>query len=183
MIKRIIRKLQRLYYKHTGQLIKAYRKDGMVIGHDCCIYSTEFFGESYLLSIGNHVQITSGVKLFTHGGGWLFRDIEHNYDSFGKIQIGDNVYIGNNAMILPGITIGNNVLIAAGSIVTKNVPNNVVVAGNPAKIIESIDSYYKKNIKFNVNCKNLSATEKRDYLLSLPEDRFIRCMKWLDVVQ
>ncbi|WP_223792661.1 hypothetical protein [Methanobacterium spitsbergense] len=65
-------------------------------------------------------------------------------DKVGKIDIKDNVFIGNSAIILPNITIGPNAIIGAGSIVTKNVPSNTVVAGNPAKVICSLDEYIKK---------------------------------------
>ncbi|WP_088071078.1 maltose O-acetyltransferase [Gottfriedia luciferensis] len=58
---------------------------------------------------------------------------------FGKpVTIGDNVWIGGRAIINPGVKIGNNVVIASGAVVTKDVPDNVVVGGNPAKIIKDI---------------------------------------------
>lgn len=56
---------------------------------------------------------------------------------YGKpVVIGNNAWIGGSSVILPGVTIGNNVVVAAGSVVVKDVPDNVVVAGNPAKIIK-----------------------------------------------
>jgi maltose O-acetyltransferase len=59
---------------------------------------------------------------------------------YGKpVSIGDNVWIGGKAIINPGVKIGNNVVIASGAVVTKNVPDNVVVGGNPAKVIKEID--------------------------------------------
>ncbi len=59
---------------------------------------------------------------------------------FGKpVTIGKNVWIGGNCVVLPGVTIGDNVVVAAGSVVTKNVPDNVMVAGNPVKIIKKIE--------------------------------------------
>lgn len=184
MLKSIIRKLKNnrlldrfrfYYYRFTGNLVKGYRSQGMIVGKDCCIYSAEFWSEAFLISIGSHVQITSGVKLFTHGGGWVFRDELPNFDSFGKIRIGNNVYIGNNAMIMPGITIGDNVVIAAGAIVTKNVPNNVVVAGNPARIIESIEVFKGKNIKYNLGLKGLSTEAKRERILATDDSLLIKC--------
>ena len=58
---------------------------------------------------------------------------------YGKeVKIGDNVWIGGSAVIVPGVTIGNNVVVAAGAVVTKDVPDNVVVGGNPAKIIKEL---------------------------------------------
>ena len=54
------------------------------------------------------------------------------------MKIGDNVWIGGSAVIVPGVTIGNNVVVAAGAVVTKDVPDNVVVGGNPAKIIKEL---------------------------------------------
>ena len=57
---------------------------------------------------------------------------------YGKpVTIGDNVWIGGRAIINPGVTIGDNAVIASGAVVTKDVPNNVVVGGNPAKIIKT----------------------------------------------
>ena len=101
---RLYKRLEYHYYVHSGRIIEGLRKQGMKIGDGCCIFSSEFWGEAYLISIGDHVQITDGVKLFTHGGGWVFRDKIQDYDSFGKIVVGNNVYMGNNAMVMPGIT-------------------------------------------------------------------------------
>lgn len=59
---------------------------------------------------------------------------------YGKpVTIGENVWIGGNAVICPGVTIGDNVVVGAGAVVTKDVPNNVVIGGNPAKIIKKIE--------------------------------------------
>lgn len=66
------------------------------------------------------------------------------YTKIGKISIGDNVFIGANSTILPGITIGNNSIVGANSVVTKDIPENVVVAGNPAHVICSLEEYLKK---------------------------------------
>lgn len=92
------------------------------------------------------MQITRGVIILTHGYDWsvlkgVYGDI---LGSSGKVKIGDNVFIGMNAIILKGVHIGNNVIIGAGSIVNKNVPDNCVVAGNPAKVICDLETYYQK---------------------------------------
>ncbi len=107
-------------------------------------------------------------------GGGCIRDKHPDFDCFGKVIIGDYVYIGSNSLIMPGVTIGNNVLVAAGSVVTKSVPSNTVVAGNPARVICNIDEFYEKNKKYDLHTKCLSVQEKNKLLKKLPEDRFIQ---------
>ena len=130
--------------------------------------------EPYLITIGNHCQITSGVRLFTHGGGNVARDKYPDFDVFGKIVIGDWVYIGSGSLIMPGVTIGDNVLVAAGSVVTRSVPPRTIVAGNPARVVGTVDDYIDRNLPYNLNSKGLTRLEKRRFLLSLPEESFIR---------
>lgn len=130
--------------------------------------------EPYLITIGNHCQITSGVRLFTHGGGQVLRNRYPEFDTWEKCLIGNGVYIGNNSLIMLGVTIGDNVLIAAGSVITKSVPSRVVVVGNPTKIICTIDEHYQRNKLLNLDTTNLSQQEKKEYLISLPEDKFIK---------
>lgn len=108
------------------------------------------------------------------GGAKVARMKDPNFDCFGKVKIGSNVYIGTNSLIMPGVTVGDNVLIAAGSVVTHSVPDNVVIGGNPAHIICTFDDYYQNNQKYNVGTKGLSPTEKRSVLLNLDEEKFIR---------
>lgn len=85
-------------------------------------------------------------------------------DIFGKICIGNNVHIGTNAIIMPGVTIENNVVIGCGAIVTKNIPSNSIAVGIPARIIESVDDYVNKNRNKFCYTKHLSAQDKRKYL-------------------
>ena len=107
-------------------------------------------------------------------GGNSVRAIYPLFDCFGKVVIGDYVYLGTGTQIMPGVTIGNNVLVAAGSIVTKSVPDNVVVGGNPARIICTIDEYIKKNEKYNLNSKDMNVVAKKEMLKTLSEEKFIR---------
>lgn len=106
------------------------------------------------------------------GGGNVLRREHPDFDTFGKVVIGDWVYIGAGSLIMPGVTIGDNALIAAGSVVTKSVPSRMVAAGNPAKIICSIDDYYERNKKWDLHSKR--KTNKKEFLLSLPDDKFIK---------
>lgn len=104
--------------------------------------------EPFLIEIGNNVTITRGVSFVNHDGGVaLLREQLPNFNYYGKIRIGDNVFIGINSIILPNVNIGNNVIIGAGSIVNRDIPDNVVVAGVPAKVISSLDDYKRKMIE------------------------------------
>lgn len=162
-----------LYRKKIWSTEKLARFNGVNIGKNCRIQDVVFGSEPYLITIGNNVRLTSGCKIFTHGGAGVLREKYPDIDFFGKVVIKDNVYIGNNCLIMPGVTIGSNVLVAAGSVVTKSVPNGVVVGGNPAKVLSSIDDFEQKMLEKNVNSKTMRSTEKRKYLLSLPNNKFI----------
>lgn len=168
-----------------SRLFKFYRKNfwsparyahylGVNIGNRCVIGTKYFGSEPYLITIGNHVQITKDVRFFTHGGGWVFRDKYPLLDTFGKITIGNNVYIGSCALIMPGVKIGNNVIVGAGAVVTRSVEPNSIVAGNPARIIGDIEELEQNMAIFNLESKEMDNQTKKDYLLSLAEEKFIQ---------
>jgi acetyltransferase-like isoleucine patch superfamily enzyme len=141
---------------------------------DKCKIATKYFGsEPYLITIGNRVQITRGVKFFCHGGSWVLRKEYPKFDFFGKIEIGNNVYIGNDTLLLPGIKIGDNVLIGAGSVVTKSIECNSVVGGNPARRICSIEDFYEKYRSFNIDTYGISEEEKRKIIKTLNMSKFV----------
>lgn len=106
-------------------------------------------------------------------GGAFIRDEYPGFDCFGKIKIGNYVYIGNNSLIMPGVEVCDNVLIAAGSVVTKSIPPNVVVGGNPAKIICEKSEYIKRNMPYNLNSKGMNYDEKKNLILSVDPSRLI----------
>ncbi len=142
-----------LYLLSIRNPIRYAKKIGVTVGDDCLILSKYFGSEPWLIEIGNHVEITSGVRFINHDGAtWVIRNEEKakNVIKYGRIRILDNSFIGINSILLPGITIGPNSIVAAGSIVTKDVPPNTVVGGNPAKIISTISQYTEKCIK---NCQ------------------------------
>ena len=107
--------------------------------------------------------------MITHDGGlFVPRNlglIDKHADKIGRIRIGNNVNIGWNAIIMPGVTIGNNCVVGAGAVVNKDVPDNSVVAGVPARIIETIEEYAEKNKDKILLTKGMSAEEKKEYLL------------------
>ena len=170
----LLRKLKFLYKKIFFKPAQRARMVGVVMGEDNYICSEFWSSEPYLITIGNHCQITHGVKIHTHGGGGAVRSKYPKFDCFGKVSIGNYVYLGNDCSIMPGVTIGNNVLVAACSVVTKSGPDNVVVGGNPAKIICTIDEYIERNMKYNLDSKGLSAESKKKLLLNTPDEKFIR---------
>jgi len=105
------------------------------------------FLDNNIINIGKNGLIGPGVQLLTASHPLSARErlitskenLKTSYKTFSKpIQIGDNVWIGGNTVVLPGITIGNNVTIGAGSVVTKDIPDNMLAFGNPCKIIRQI---------------------------------------------
>ena len=156
--------------KKRINVVKYWKKRGVIIGDNTRIVTSVIFGtEPYLVEIGSNCNITDFVEFMTHDGGChvlrnMFSEMS-DIDCFkGKTKIGDNVYIGNHACIMPGVKIGSNCIIGYGTIVTKDVPDNSVVAGVPGKIICTVESYREKNNKFLFHTKNMSSAEKRVFL-------------------
>lgn len=95
----------------------------------------------WLIEIGNNVTMAPRVHILCHDAStkqFL------GYTKIGRVTIGDNVFIGADTVVLPGVTIGSNVIIGANSTVTHDVPDGSVVAGSPAKILCSLEEYLDK---------------------------------------
>ncbi|PHI20775.1 hypothetical protein CEQ90_06650 [Lewinellaceae bacterium SD302] len=134
------------YFLVNGGRVAYARHLGVKIGEDCRIYIDTWGSEPFLISIGDRATITAGVKLLTHNGStWLIRDEAggRRYD-YRPVSIGNDVFIGTQAIIMPGVVIGDEVIVAAGAVVTKSVPSGSIVGGNPAKIIGSYADYKKR---------------------------------------
>lgn len=146
IIKRIL--LGKRYNSDT--YIRYLRNRGMEIGKDCIIYvpSKTVVDEQYpwMVSIGDHVRITEGVKILTHDYSWsVIKTINGAIlGASGTIKIGNNVFIGMNVIITRDVEIGDNVIIGAGSVVTSNCESDGVYAGNPAKRIMDIAEFIQK---------------------------------------
>jgi maltose O-acetyltransferase len=111
------------------------------------------------VTIGDEVMFAPNVSLYT--AGHPIHPIPRNagYEYALPITIGNNVWIGGNVVITPGVTIGDNTVIGAGSVVTKDIPANVVAAGNPCRVIREITEqdrpYYYKDRPFDITADDL----------------------------
>lgn len=108
-----------------------------------------------LVRIGNNAQIAPNVSIYTAGHPVHPDSRNSGYEYGIAVTIGNNVWIGGNAVIMPGVTIGDNVVIGAGSIVTRDLPSNVIAAGNPCRVIREITDadrdFYYKDRRFDVD--------------------------------
>ena len=99
--------------------------------------------DSYI-EIGDYTMIAPNVVIATAGHPILPELREKVYQYNMPVKIGRNVWIGAGALILPGVTIGDNTVIGAGSVVTKDIPANVVAVGNPCRVLRPIGEYDRK---------------------------------------
>lgn len=143
-----MKKIIKLILKHLGMKrhslteVDKYRKLGVTIGENCNLYSVSIDGcFQHLIRIGNNVTITH-ASIIAHDAS---TQNMLGYSKVGRINIGDDVFIGWGCIILGNVTIGNKVIIGAGSVVTSNVPENTVACGNPLRFICTYDEYISKN--------------------------------------
>lgn len=147
LIKKII-----LREKYNSETYTRYlRKKGVYVGENTRFYSPSTLNidvsRPYLLKIGSCCKITAGVLILTHDYSFsVLRPVYHflTNDCPGQTVIGNNCFLGMRSVIMGGVKLGNNVIVATGAVVTKDVPDNSVVAGVPAKIICSLDDFYKR---------------------------------------
>jgi acetyltransferase-like isoleucine patch superfamily enzyme len=140
------------------------KKIGVCMNGDVTIYGSSysmFSSEPFLVTLGDNVFISLDTNFVCHDGSTLpFRKDNPTLEIAGKITVGNNVFIGMKVIILPNVTIGNNCIIAAGSVVTKDIPDNVVAGGNPAKPIRNIDEYLVKIKSKSLGFGHLKGKEK-----------------------
>ena len=157
-----LRKIYRSLYRRFVDPEKYARKIGVNFRGKVHLYGhTQWGTEPWIITIGDNVYLTAGAKFITHDGGTLlFRDRVPDLEITKPIVVGNNVYFGNDVTVLPGVTIGNNVIIGYGSIVTKDIPDNSVAAGVPARVIKSMDEYFEKIQKESLHLGHLKGEEK-----------------------
>lgn len=110
------------------------RMEGVIIDPSHCWHIT----------IGNHVTLAPRVHILAHDAS---TKVFLGYTRVANTRIGDSVFIGAGSIILPGVTIGDNVVIGAGSVVSRDIPSGSVAAGNPARVVKSLDDFLEENKK------------------------------------
>lgn len=163
MIQRAVKKVLRdLRIKHDP--IRYARSIGVEVGENCKLVAIDggtFGTEPYLIKLGNHVEFSFNVTCITHDGGmWVARDVYPSLDLFGTIEIGDNVFVGAGAILLPGTIIEDNCVIGAGSVVRGRIPEGSVAAGVPARVIKPVQEYIAKGLEKGLMSKMLSPSQK-----------------------
>jgi acetyltransferase-like isoleucine patch superfamily enzyme len=160
----------------NGLFIDFLRKKGATVGE-----GTMFFGSveidmtrPYLIEIGRNCVLTDGVRVLTHGFDWLvLKNIYHEMlSSSGKVVIEDNVFVGNNCIILKGVRIGKNTIIGAASLVTHDIPPDSVAMGSPCKVNMTISEYYEKRKREYIEEAKFYAFEifRKTQQIPKPED-------------
>lgn len=146
--------LKKLYFmliptsKARSKFIVSHASDFRKLGGAIFWQPRKYPSDPDLISIGNNVMLASGVSFVNHDIiHWM---LEKKYkkpifpQNRGCIEIGDNVMIGANTIILPNVRIGSNVIIGAGSIVSKDIPDNSVAAGVPCRVIGKFEDLVEK---------------------------------------
>jgi maltose O-acetyltransferase len=107
--------------------------DDVYMNYNCVILDNNY------VRIGNHVMFGPGVQIYTAAHDLLAEPRNRGIEVAKPITIEDNVWIGGSAVLLPGVTIGRNAVVGAGAVVTRDIPSNSVVAGNPARVIREVE--------------------------------------------
>lgn len=140
----LIRKIVNRFRKKQTDFssIEYLRSRGVRIGENVDIINSNIeHCHSFLVTIGNNVTITNATILAHDASTKKFL----GYSKVGRVDIGNDVFIGYGAIILPNTNIGNRVIVGAGTVVARDVPDNVVIGGNPFRILCSFDEYLERN--------------------------------------
>ena len=137
----IARKFKNLILKDDP--VERYRMAGVVIGQRAAILDEVIIDipHAWLIEIGDDVTLAPRVHILAHDASTK-RHL--NYTRLGKVRIGSRVFIGTSSIVLPGVLIGDDVVIGAGSVVSHDVPSGSVAAGNPARVICSLENFLNR---------------------------------------
>lgn len=150
-MKKLIRKILG-YLRGEPQNMNKLIKRGLKVGKNFWRMGGVIIDPShcYHIKIGDNVTLAPRVHILAHDAstGLILSKVR-----VANVEIGNEVFVGAGSIILPGVHIGNRVIIGAGSVVTKDIPDNSVAAGNPARVICSIEDYARKE-KARMNNEN-----------------------------
>lgn len=138
----ILRKLQAKFKRDS---LRNHLNRGLVVGKNFNMRRDVIidYSHSWLIEIGDDVTLAPRVHIIAHDASTKYHT---GYTRIGRITIGNRVFIGAGAIILPGVSIGDDAIVGAGSVVTKNVAQGSIVAGNPACLIGSTEAYIARSI-------------------------------------
>ena len=165
------------------QSLEKLKKHGLKVGTNVSIMGQCIIDSSHCwhIEIGNNVTIAPRVHILAHDASTkLFLD----YTRVANVKIGNHVFVGAGAIILPGVTIGDNVVIGAGSVVTKDIPEDSLAVGVPAKKICSLSDYLEKeklkrtennsfSEEYTIQNKNFSKKHQTELLKSCTKFKHI----------
>ena len=184
-LKQLMKKIVYREKADSNTYVNFLRSQGAKIGERVNIYAPNKtiidMTRPWLLDIGDDVQITEEVTILTHGYDWsVLKGVYGEVlGSSGGVKIGNNVFIGMKTTILKGVHVGNNVIIGANSLVNKDIPDNCVVAGNPAKVIMTLEQYYEKRKKAQLEEATELVKLYRDRYGKEPDDKALHEFFWL----
>ena len=170
---RIFKRVYLSYLKRVDE-VKYWKALGVKIGEGTRFYNAMLdYGHPWMISIGKNCILTN-CRILTHDAStYSFL----NKSKVSDVIVGDNVFIGVNSIILCGVHVGDNSIIGAGSVVSKDVPANVVVAGNPAKIVCTKEEFEKKHLDaystkrvWTTHYKDKDEMEKNEMWMELLDD-------------
>ena len=142
LLMKIKKGLEKDYYKYWGLRLEELKEKGLKVGQNVHILDS-IVDEGFikLIQIGDNVIITGATILAHDASTKKFI----GYTKCGGVHIGNNVFVGHGAIILPNTKIGNNVIIGAGAVVKGDIPDDSVVVGNPMVIIGTVSENMRKN--------------------------------------
>lgn len=166
----LLQRIKNLFNYKRKEPNDIYREKGVKIGCNVDIVTPPIFAsEPYLISIGDDTTVSFDVVFVTHDAATrVIRNLpDGNPETvlYGPISIGKNCFIGCRTTILANVTIGDNSIIGACSLVNRNIPSNVIAAGNPCKVICTLDEYRAKHKDDFLYMVSLPNEEKRKYLI------------------
>jgi acetyltransferase-like isoleucine patch superfamily enzyme len=162
-VRRLIR------WAHTQYRVRrdpvAYARSlGVTIGEGSHLYGGDtgtFGSEPYLVTLGKNCHIANDVRFITHDGmAIVLRGRYPDIDLVEPIVVGDNVAIGMRSIILPGVRIGSNCIVGCASVVNRDVPDNTIVAGVPARVLGTLEDYERKVVGRSIGTGAMHGSEK-----------------------